>query len=160
MTLPSSFVTLSVICSGDANGFGRVAPAEEEEEELEEADVVLLTITYPMVGEEIKSSMIVDLVRFSTDIIALASPAILYVVSKLPTLDEPSDKVYVVVPSLVMWINDCCCAAAGSIVVVMPVAATAIAVITVIKTAILWDIMCSSVSRKKLFIRSSPISYH
>jgi hypothetical protein len=116
MTLPSSFVILSVIRSRVANGFGRVAPAEE-------ADVVLPTITYPIVGEELKSSMIVDMVRFSADIIALDSPATLYVVSKLPTLDEPPDMVYELVPSLVMRIIDYC-VAAGSIVVVMPVAAT------------------------------------
>jgi hypothetical protein len=36
----------------------------------------------------------------------------------------------------------------------------AIAVITAIKTAIFWDIMCGSVIRKKLFITSSPYSYN
>jgi hypothetical protein len=89
----------------------------------------------PLVREELKSSMIVDMVRFSAEIIALDSPATLYVMSKLPTPDEPPDMVYELVPSLIMWIIDCC-AAAGGIVVVMPVAATAIAVITAIKTAI------------------------
>ena len=70
MTLLSSVVILSVICSGVANGFGRVAPAEE-------AVVVLPTITYPTVAEELKSSVIVDMIRFSADLIALLSPATL-----------------------------------------------------------------------------------
>jgi hypothetical protein len=101
----------------------------------------------PLVGEEIKSSMIVYMVRFSADIIALDPPTTLYVMSKLPTLDEPPDMVYELVPSLVMWIIDYC-AAAGSIVV-MRVAATAIAVITGIKTAIFWGYhVCGSVVRK------------
>jgi hypothetical protein len=49
MALLSSLVILSVICSGVANGFRRVAPAE--------AVIVLPTITYPVLGEELKSSM-------------------------------------------------------------------------------------------------------
>ena len=70
MTLLSSFVILSVIISGVANGFGRVAPAPLVE-------VVLPTITYPIVGEELKSDVMVDMIRLSADLIALLSPAAL-----------------------------------------------------------------------------------
>jgi hypothetical protein len=70
MTLLSSFVIPSVIISGVANGFGRVASAPLVE-------VVLPTITYPIVGEELKSDVMVDMIRLSADPIALLSPATL-----------------------------------------------------------------------------------
>ena len=47
--------------------------------------------------------------------------------SKLSTLDEPPDRVYEFVLSLIMWIVDCCAVAGG--IVVMAVAAITIAVI-------------------------------
>ena len=69
MTLLSSFVILSVIISVLANGFGRVAFAE--------ALVVLPTITYPIVGEELKSDVMVDMIRSSAALMALLSAATL-----------------------------------------------------------------------------------
>jgi hypothetical protein len=64
---------------------------------------VLPVLTYPMVGEVLKSCVIVDMIRFSSDLIALLSPAILYVVSKLPILDELPERVYEFVPSLIIY---------------------------------------------------------
>jgi hypothetical protein len=52
-----------------ANGFGRVAFAE--------ALVVLPTITYPIVGEELKSDVMVAMIRSSAVLMALLSPATL-----------------------------------------------------------------------------------
>ncbi len=72
MTLLSSLVILSVICSGVANGLGRVgsgvAPVSV---------VVPPGVMYPIVGEELKSSVIVDMIRFSADLMALLSPTTL-----------------------------------------------------------------------------------
>ena len=69
MTLLRSLVILSVICSGVANGFGRVAS---------EAVVhILPVLIYPMVGDLLKSSVMVVMIRFSDDLIALHSPATL-----------------------------------------------------------------------------------
>jgi positive regulator of sigma E activity len=67
-------VILSVICCGVANGFGRVAVVVFVAPLLV---VILVAITYPMIGEELKSSVIVVMIRFSADLIALLSPAIL-----------------------------------------------------------------------------------
>jgi hypothetical protein len=69
-------VILSVICSGVANGLGRVAVVAEPVEAAVVV-VVLPTITYPMIGEALKSSVIVDMIRFSADLTVLLSPAIL-----------------------------------------------------------------------------------
>ena len=69
MTLLRSLVILSVICSGVANGFGRVAsPA---------VVLILPVLIYPMVGDLLKSSVMVVMIRFSDDLIALLSPATL-----------------------------------------------------------------------------------
>jgi hypothetical protein len=72
MTLLSSLVILSVICSGVANGFERVVEAE--------AVVVLSTITYSVIGEELNSSIMTDMIRFSTDIIEVLSLRLQFVI--------------------------------------------------------------------------------
>jgi hypothetical protein len=69
ITLLSSFVILSVIYSGLANGLGRVAPPA--------ALVLLPVVMYPIVGDFLKSSVMVVIIRFSADLTALLSPAIL-----------------------------------------------------------------------------------
>jgi hypothetical protein len=69
MTLLRSLVILSVICSGVANGFGRVASAA--------VVLILPVLIYPMVGHLLKSSVMVVMIRFSDDLIALLSPATL-----------------------------------------------------------------------------------
>jgi hypothetical protein len=72
MTLLSSLVILSVICSGDANGFGRVAVSAAVPPPV--VLVILPAVTYPIVGEELKSSVIVDMIRSSDALMALLSP--------------------------------------------------------------------------------------
>ena len=72
MTLLRSLVILSVICSGVANGFGRVASVA--------VVLILPVLIYPMVGiggDLLKSSVMVVMIRFSDDLIALLSPATL-----------------------------------------------------------------------------------
>jgi hypothetical protein len=68
MALLRSFVILSVICSGVANGFGRVASG------VAPVVVILPAIMYPIVGEFLKSCVIVDIIRFSAALTALLSP--------------------------------------------------------------------------------------
>ena len=63
---------LSVICSGLANGLGRVVVFAAAA-----VVVVLPTVIYPIVGEVLKSSVMVDMVRFSDVLMALFFPAIL-----------------------------------------------------------------------------------
>ncbi len=70
MTLLISFVILSVICSGVANGLGRVAPVLP-------VVAVPLAVMYPIVGDFLKSSVTVEMIRFSDALIALLSPTIL-----------------------------------------------------------------------------------
>ena len=80
MTLLISFVILSVICSGVANGFGRVGLAVVVVEALPVVVVVvviLAILTYPIVGDFLKSSTTVDTIRFSAVLMAVLSPAIL-----------------------------------------------------------------------------------
>jgi hypothetical protein len=69
MAVLSSLVILSVICCGVANGLGRVASVP-----VAPAPPALI---YPIVGEVLKSCVMVDMIRFSADLIALLSPAIL-----------------------------------------------------------------------------------
>lgn len=71
ITLLSSLVILSVICSGVANGLGRVVP--------EEASALTLSVAviYPIVEEVLKSYVMVDMTRLSADLMALLSPATL-----------------------------------------------------------------------------------
>ena len=69
ITLLSSVVILSVIWSWLANGLGRVASVPV-------VVPVPSALTYPIVGEVLKSFVIVDMIRFSADLMALLSPAI------------------------------------------------------------------------------------
>jgi hypothetical protein len=69
ITLLSSVVILSVICSWLANGLGRVASVPV-------VVPVPPALMYPIVGEVLKSFVIVDMIRFSADLMALLSPAI------------------------------------------------------------------------------------
>jgi hypothetical protein len=70
MTLLRSFVILSVICSGVANGLGRVASGVAPV-------AVPPAVMYPIVGDLLKSSVIVDMIRFSAALTALLSPTTL-----------------------------------------------------------------------------------
>ena len=63
---------LSVICSGVANGLGRVGSGA-----VVPVVVVLLGVMYPIVGDFLKSSVIVDMIRCSAALMALLSPATL-----------------------------------------------------------------------------------
>ena len=73
IALLSSLVILSVICSEDANGFGRVAVVAFVVAPPPLV-VILAAITYPMVGEDVKSSVIVVIIRSSEVLTALLSP--------------------------------------------------------------------------------------
>jgi hypothetical protein len=70
MTLLSSLVILSVICSGVANGLGRVAASAVPPAIV----VILAALTYPIVGDELKSSVMVDMIGSSDALIAPLSP--------------------------------------------------------------------------------------
>jgi hypothetical protein len=64
-------VILSVICSGVANGLGIVVVTWAVSAALASPVVI-----YPIVGEALKSRVMVDMIRFSADLMALLSPAI------------------------------------------------------------------------------------